>query len=151
MTGSRQRRRIGTTPSQSKAGSTTTLRAVYGAELRAAYALLGDSYELIRSGGCRGTLEQELLRATGRLHMCTGWLAFDAGRHDVAEWCYTEALSLATETDDAELGTRALIATISAVPGTRPVRPARSVCIARRTAAACSMNFSTEGELSAAW
>lgn len=41
--------------------------------------------------------------------MCSGWLAFDAGRHDVADWCYTEALSLATETDDTELGARALM------------------------------------------
>ncbi|WP_344611236.1 helix-turn-helix domain-containing protein [Dactylosporangium salmoneum] len=50
---------------------------------RAAYALLGDSYELIRRGSCRDPLEQDLLRcATGRLHMCTGWLAFDAGRRD---------------------------------------------------------------------
>jgi hypothetical protein len=40
--------------------------------------------------------------------MCAGWLAFDAGRQDVARSCYTEALALARQSGDAEVETHAL-------------------------------------------
>lgn len=46
--------------------------------------------------------------ATGRVQMCAGWLAFDSGRHEVARSCYTEALALARQANDAEVEVHAL-------------------------------------------
>jgi len=51
---------------------------------------------------------KRLREATGRIEMCAGWLAFDAGHHDVARGCYNEALGLALQADDAEVETHAL-------------------------------------------
>jgi hypothetical protein len=41
--------------------------------------------------------------------MCAGWLAFDAGRYEVARDSYNEALSLARQTADASTETHALV------------------------------------------
>jgi tetratricopeptide (TPR) repeat protein len=80
---------------------------------------------------------QALLKATGRMQMCAGWLAFDAGRQDVARSCYTEALALATQAGDAEVETHALanLAFQSNVLG-RPREAARFADGAERAAAA---------------
>ncbi|WP_280376592.1 helix-turn-helix domain-containing protein [Nocardia wallacei] len=41
--------------------------------------------------------------ATGELAVLTGWLAFDADRHELARRCYADAMALGTEADDADL------------------------------------------------
>lgn len=46
--------------------------------------------------------------ATGRLQVCAGWLAFDAGRHHAARASYTDALALSRQVSDPEVETRAL-------------------------------------------
>jgi tetratricopeptide (TPR) repeat protein len=73
---------------------------------------------------------KHLLMATARLQLCAGWLAFDAGRHDVAQASYTDALTLARQTDDPEVEIRAfsLLALRSNILG-RP-REARRLALA---------------------
>ncbi|BCK56594.1 helix-turn-helix domain-containing protein [Nocardia wallacei] len=41
--------------------------------------------------------------AAGELAVLTGWLAFDADRHELARRCYADAMALGTEADDADL------------------------------------------------
>ncbi|WP_280269724.1 helix-turn-helix domain-containing protein [Nocardia wallacei] len=41
--------------------------------------------------------------ATGELAVLTGWLAYDADRHRLARRCYSDAMALATESDNADL------------------------------------------------
>ncbi|MCA1672305.1 MAG: hypothetical protein LC799_08930, partial [Actinobacteria bacterium] len=53
------------------------------------------------------TVGHQLLKATARLQVCAGWLAFDAGRHDIARTCYADALALARQADDPEVEIRA--------------------------------------------
>ncbi len=63
---------------------------------------------MLEHGTYGESVGQRLLRATGRIEMCAGWLAFDAGRHDIARSCYTDALALARQAGDAEVETHAL-------------------------------------------
>jgi transcriptional regulator with XRE-family HTH domain len=80
-----------------------------GASLwQSAAACVGEAYSMLEHGSYGESVGQRLLRATGRIQMCAGWLAFDAGRHDVARSCYTEALALARQAGDAEVETHAL-------------------------------------------
>jgi hypothetical protein len=37
---------------------------------------------------------KRLMEAAGRMQMCAGWLAFDAGHQDVARNAYNEALGV---------------------------------------------------------
>jgi hypothetical protein len=46
---------------------------------------------------------QQLMTAAGELAVCVGWLAYDAGDHDLARHLYTEAMTLADEADDGTL------------------------------------------------
>jgi hypothetical protein len=46
---------------------------------------------------------QQLMTAAGELAVCVGWLAYDAGNHDLARRMYTEAMTLADEADDTTL------------------------------------------------
>jgi tetratricopeptide (TPR) repeat protein len=75
---------------------------------QAAAALVNDSYRLLEQGTYTVAVEQRLLRAAGRAHMAAGWLAFDAGRHDVARTCHNEALNLARQGGDAGTEAHAL-------------------------------------------
>jgi transcriptional regulator with XRE-family HTH domain len=65
-------------------------------------------YAMLEHGIYGDRVEERLLKATGRIQMCAGWLAFDAGRQDIARSCYTEALALARQSNDAEVETHAL-------------------------------------------
>lgn len=47
--------------------------------------------------------------AVGELAAETGWLAYDAERHDTARRCYSDALALGTEADDRNLITHACL------------------------------------------
>jgi transcriptional regulator with XRE-family HTH domain len=75
---------------------------------QSAAACVGEAYAMLEHGRYSDSVGTRLLRATGRIQMCAGWLAFDAGRHDVARSCYTEALALARQAGDAEVETHAL-------------------------------------------
>jgi transcriptional regulator with XRE-family HTH domain len=64
--------------------------------------------DMLERGTYDESVEIALLRATARMQMCAGWLAFDAGQQDAARTCYTEALTLAKQAGDAEVETHAL-------------------------------------------
>lgn len=65
-------------------------------------------YGMLESGQYGEVVENRLLKATARIQMCAGWLAFDGGRHDIARSFYTEALAIARQTSDSEVETHAL-------------------------------------------
>lgn len=75
---------------------------------QAALSHVGDGYTMLEHGSYGAVVEARLLRATAKMQMCAGWLAFDSGRQDVARSCYTEALALAKQAGDAEVETHAL-------------------------------------------
>jgi transcriptional regulator with XRE-family HTH domain len=109
-----------------------------GASLwQSAAACVGEAYTMLENGSYGESVGKRLLRATGRIQMCAGWLAFDAGRHDVARSCYTEALALARQAGDPEVETHALanLAFQSNVLG-RPREAARFADGAERAAIA---------------
>ncbi|MGH3888991.1 MAG: hypothetical protein ACRDSZ_20955 [Pseudonocardiaceae bacterium] len=74
----------------------------------AAMAQAHDGVQLLEYGSYTDTVGQHLLTATGRLQVCTGWLAFDAGQHEVARICFTDALAMSRQANDAQTETRAL-------------------------------------------
>ncbi len=45
----------------------------------------------------------EFTSATGELAVLTGWLAYDADRHYLAQRCFADAMALGTEADDSDL------------------------------------------------
>jgi hypothetical protein len=110
-----------------------------GASLwQSAAACVGEAYAMLEHGSYGDSVGRRLLRATGRIQMYAGWLAFDAGRHDVVfRSCYTEALALAQQAGDAEVETHALanLAFQGNVLG-RPREAARFAEGAERAAAA---------------
>lgn len=75
---------------------------------QAAAASADEGYLVLEQGSYRPRVGKQLLMATGRLRLCAGWLAFDAGRQHSARACYTDALALARQVDDREAETRAL-------------------------------------------
>jgi hypothetical protein len=75
---------------------------------QAAAASAGEGYLMLEQGSYGPKVGKQLLTATGRLQLCAGWLAFDAGRHHVARACYTDALTLSRQANDPEMETRAL-------------------------------------------
>lgn len=75
---------------------------------QAAKASAQNGYEMLETGTYGETVETQLVGATARAQMCAGWLAFDAGRQDVARSSYNEALALARQTGDAEVEVHAL-------------------------------------------
>lgn len=74
---------------------------------QAAYALTREGLRMLGYCTYNETVGQHLMRAIGRVQMRAGWLAFDAGRHDVARHCYNETLTLARQTNDTMLTTMA--------------------------------------------
>jgi tetratricopeptide (TPR) repeat protein len=103
---------------------------------QAAAALVSDSYRLLEQGTYTVAVEQRLLRAAGRAHMAAGWLAFDAGRHDVARTCHNEALNLSRQAGDAATEAHALsnLAFQSNITG----RPRESVRLAEAASRAAA-------------
>jgi tetratricopeptide (TPR) repeat protein len=75
---------------------------------QAAATLVSDGYRMLEQGSYTVAVEQRLLGAAGRAHMAAGWLAFDAGRHDVARTCHNEALNLSRQAGDAGTEAHAL-------------------------------------------
>jgi transcriptional regulator with XRE-family HTH domain/tetratricopeptide (TPR) repeat protein len=76
---------------------------------QAAHSWVGDGYAMLEHGTYSEAVGQQLLKATGRMQMCSGWLAFDTGRHEVARSCYTEALALARQAGDPGVEMHALV------------------------------------------
>jgi transcriptional regulator with XRE-family HTH domain len=74
----------------------------------AAAVCVSSGYSMLEHGTYGAVVGRRLLKATGRVQMCAGWLAFDAGRQNVARSCYTEALALARQAGDAEVEVHAL-------------------------------------------
>ena len=75
---------------------------------RAALAQAHDGLELLEHGTYTDSVGRQLLTATGQLQICAGWLAFDAGQHEVARGCFTDALAMSRQSSDAQVETRAL-------------------------------------------
>jgi len=75
---------------------------------QAALAQAHDGMQLLEYGSYTDTVGQHLLIATGQLQICAGWLAFDAGQHDVARTCFTDAFAMGRQATDAQIETRAL-------------------------------------------
>ncbi|MGH4026695.1 MAG: helix-turn-helix domain-containing protein, partial [Pseudonocardiaceae bacterium] len=67
-----------------------------------------EGYLMLERGSYGASVGRQLLMATGRLQICTGWLAFDAGRHDVAQARNEGGLTLARQAGDPELESQAL-------------------------------------------
>lgn len=74
----------------------------------AALAEARDGMQLLEYGSYTDTVGQHLLTATGQLQICAGWLALDAGQHEVARSCFGEALAMSRQANDAQIETRAL-------------------------------------------
>ncbi len=64
--------------------------------------------QLLEHGSYTSMVGQQLVSATGRLQICAGWLALDAGEHEVARTCFGEALAMSRQANDAQVETRAL-------------------------------------------
>ncbi|MGH3904263.1 MAG: helix-turn-helix domain-containing protein, partial [Pseudonocardiaceae bacterium] len=86
------------------------LAAQHGGEMlwQAAADAVGEGRLMLERGSYGSSVGQELLVATGRLQICAGWLAFDSGRHDIAQVCDEGALALARQAGDPELEVQAL-------------------------------------------
>jgi transcriptional regulator with XRE-family HTH domain/tetratricopeptide (TPR) repeat protein len=75
---------------------------------RAALDHAQEGMSLLEHGSYNGIVERQLLAATGRLQVCAGWLALDAGEHQVARACLGEALVIGRQARDPIVETRAL-------------------------------------------
>jgi transcriptional regulator with XRE-family HTH domain len=109
----RQMGRVGVTDVDRLRRATVRLHSLdqqHGGDMlwQAAAALVRDGYAMLEHGTYKGDVGTALLKATGRAQICAGWLAFDAGCHDVARVSYADALALGEQADDAQIKTRAL-------------------------------------------
>lgn len=75
---------------------------------QAALAQADDGMQLLEYGRYTDAVGHQLLVATGQLHICAGWLAFDAGQHEVAQRCFTDALAMSRQANHPQIETRAL-------------------------------------------
>ena len=75
---------------------------------QSAIAQAHEGVQLLEYGTYTESVGQALLTATGQLQICAGWLALDAGQHDVARTCFTDALAMSHQANDAQTETRAL-------------------------------------------
>jgi hypothetical protein len=74
----------------------------------AAQARAHDGKQMLEYGSYTDTVGQHLLVAAGRLQVCAGWLALDAGHHETARTCFSEALAMSRQANDPQLETHAL-------------------------------------------
>lgn len=75
---------------------------------QAGVATVREANFMLEQGNYSASVGQALLEATGNLQIRTGWLACDAGQHEVARSSFTDALTVARQAGDAEIETRAL-------------------------------------------
>ncbi len=75
-----------------------------GASLVAtAVAQLARAKSLLETGTFDSASGNAFTSATGELAVLAGWLAFDADMHSLARHCYSDAMALASQADDADL------------------------------------------------
>ncbi|HEX2299341.1 MAG TPA: hypothetical protein VHH34_12655, partial [Pseudonocardiaceae bacterium] len=86
------------------------LTAQHGGDMlwQAATSAADEGYAMLERGSYGASVGRQLLIVTGRLQICAGWLAFDAGHHAVAQASNEGALALARQANDAELESQAL-------------------------------------------
>lgn len=75
---------------------------------QAALVQAHNGVQLLEHGTYTDSIGRQLLIATGQLQICAGWLAFDAGQHEVAHDCFTDALAMSHQASNAQIETRAL-------------------------------------------
>lgn len=75
---------------------------------QAALVQAHDGAQLLEYSSYTDTVGRNLLIAVGQLQICAGWLAFDAGQQEVARTCFTDALAMSRQANDAQIETRAL-------------------------------------------
>ncbi|OXM59873.1 helix-turn-helix transcriptional regulator [Amycolatopsis vastitatis] len=75
---------------------------------QAGVATVREANLMLEQGSYRASVGQAMLEATGDLQIRTGWLACDAGRHEVARASFTDALTISRQAGDGEIETRAL-------------------------------------------
>lgn len=75
---------------------------------QAALVQANDGTHLLEQGTYTDTVGRLLLTATGQFHICAGWLALDAGQHQIARDCFGEALAMSRQANDPKIETRAL-------------------------------------------
>ncbi|MFI5588139.1 helix-turn-helix transcriptional regulator [Amycolatopsis sp. NPDC051758] len=75
---------------------------------QAGAATVREAHLMLEEGRYSTSVGQALLETTGNLQIRTGWLACDAGQHEVARSSFTDALTVARQAGDAEIETRAL-------------------------------------------
>jgi hypothetical protein len=75
---------------------------------QAALVQADDGVHMLEYGTYTDTVEQHLLVATGRLQICAGRQALDAGQHEVAWRCFSQALAKGRQANDAQIETPAL-------------------------------------------
>jgi hypothetical protein len=68
-----------------------------------------EGMHLLEHGSYTDSVAQGLASTVGRLQNCAGWLAFDAGQHEVARTCFTDALTTSRQAEDAQNEARALV------------------------------------------
>jgi transcriptional regulator with XRE-family HTH domain len=108
-----QRRRVGMTEVRELRDTAARLYGLdhqHGGEAlwRAAVSGAESGYNLLENGIMSDTIETQLIKATSQVQMCAGWLAFDAGRQDIARHCYGEALAMSRQVGDADVEAHAL-------------------------------------------
>jgi transcriptional regulator with XRE-family HTH domain/tetratricopeptide (TPR) repeat protein len=67
-----------------------------------------EGIHLLEGGGYSDAVGTALLTVIGQLHICAGWLSFDAGQHELARTYFTEALAMSGQVNDPYIETRAL-------------------------------------------
>ena len=63
---------------------------------------------MLEHGTYTEAVGRQLLKTVGQFKVRAGWLAFDAGHHDIARDCYTDALILARQCSNHEVEAHAL-------------------------------------------
>jgi hypothetical protein len=75
---------------------------------RTALVRADDGVQQLEYGSYTDTVGQHLLVAVGQLQVCAGWLALDAGHHETARTCCSDALTMGRQANDPQLETHAL-------------------------------------------
>lgn len=75
---------------------------------QAALVQAHEGMHLLEHGSYTDAVANQLLTASGQLQICAGWLALDAGQHEVARTCFGESLVMSRQANNAQIETRAL-------------------------------------------
>jgi hypothetical protein len=97
-------------------GLRVSVDELYAKDQRVGGAALTDAalhqYRLVRrmldEGDYDGSVGQQLMRMTGELAVCAGWLSYDGDNHIRARQLYSEAFLLADQAGDTALAVRAI-------------------------------------------